>query len=149
MWHSEAEPITDVARVFFEPANATHRQYEALRAYFVDRLPSHEAARRFGYTPGSFRVLCHQFRQDPARPFFLTPVKGPPPTPKKKLKDKVRKQIIALRKQNLSIYDIHRSLKNLGHQRSPTAIAKILKEKGFARLPRRKDEELVDQFQSA
>jgi hypothetical protein len=142
MLNSAQEPITDLARIFLEPANATHRQYEALRAYFVDGLPSHEAAERFGYTPGSFRVLCHQFRQAPTRPFFRTPVKGPAPTPKKK--NNLRKKIIALRKQNLSIYDIHRSLKNLGHHRSPTAIAKILKEEGFARLPRRKDEELVD-----
>jgi len=35
-----------------------HRQYEALRAYFVDELPSKEVAERFGYAPGSFRVLC-------------------------------------------------------------------------------------------
>ena len=50
------------ARFFLEPVNALHRQYEALRAYFVEGLPSAEAARRFGYTPGAFRVLCHQFR---------------------------------------------------------------------------------------
>jgi hypothetical protein len=142
MGTSVREPITELARVFLEPGNATHRQYEALRAYFVDGLPSHEAARRFGYTPGSFRVLCHQFRQDPNRSFFIAPVKGPAPKPKKQ--DQVRDKIIALRKQNLSIYDISRSLKNLGHQRSPTAIARILKEEGFARLPRRRDEELAD-----
>jgi hypothetical protein len=46
----------DLARVFLEPANATHRQYEALRAFVVDGLPSAEAARRFGYTPGSSAV---------------------------------------------------------------------------------------------
>jgi len=39
------------ARFFLEPVNALHRQYEALRAYFVDGLSSAEAARRFGYTP--------------------------------------------------------------------------------------------------
>jgi transposase len=132
------EPITRLARAFLEPTNATHRQYEALRAYFVGGLPSHEAAERFGYTPGSFRVLCHQFRQNPRRQLFITPVKGPAPRPKKK--NHLRQQIIAMRKQNLSIYDISRSLKNLGHHRSPTVIAKILKEEGFARLPRRKDE---------
>jgi hypothetical protein len=54
-----------------------HRQYEALRAYFLDGRPSQEVAARFGYTPGSFRVLCHEFRQDPARPFFLASRQGP------------------------------------------------------------------------
>ena len=67
------------AAFFLSPQEPLHRQYEALRAYFVDRLPSVEAARRFGYSPGSFRVLCHQFRKNPDRQFFRTPAKGPPP----------------------------------------------------------------------
>jgi hypothetical protein len=44
----------DLAQVFLTPANSTHRQYEALRAYFVERLPAAEVAARFGYTVGSF-----------------------------------------------------------------------------------------------
>ena len=71
MFSGEAGQLTHVERAFLEPANVTHRQYEALRAYFVDKLPSKEAAARFGYTPGSFRVLCHDFRSDPGRAFFL------------------------------------------------------------------------------
>ena len=56
-----------LARRFLVPANSTQRQYEALRAFFVDGVPSAEAAARFGYTPGSFRVLVHQFRNQPSR----------------------------------------------------------------------------------
>jgi hypothetical protein len=37
-----------LARRFVKLSNSTHRQYEALRAFFVDRLPSAEAAARFG-----------------------------------------------------------------------------------------------------
>ena len=77
MSNSEGVKLTPLARYFLEPENAIHRQYEALRAYFVEGLPSAEAARRFGYTPGSFRVLCAQFRKDPQRPFFRAPAKGP------------------------------------------------------------------------
>jgi len=73
MFNSKLNKLTNMARFFLEPANATHRQYEALRAYFVEDLPSAEVARRFGYSPGSFRVLTHQFRQHPDRPFFLPP----------------------------------------------------------------------------
>jgi transposase-like protein len=138
MFTSEPKKLTDPARVFLEPANATHRQYEALRAYFVDGLPSAEAARRFGYTPGSFRVLVHQFRQNPRRDFFLTPAKGPQAAPKT---DPLRDRIIALRKQNLSIYDISRNLAHQGNPLSPVAVAHVLKEEGFARLPRRADDE--------
>jgi len=130
--------VDDITRVFLEPSNATHRQYEALRAYFVEGLCSEEAAKRFGYTPGSFRVLCHQFRLNPRREFFLPPVKGPRKAPKI---DRPRQQVIALRKQNLSIYDISRALKESGTELSPAGVSIILKEEGFARLPRRRDEE--------
>jgi len=54
MFNSEPNKLTDLSQVFLEPTNATHRQYEALRAFFVDGLPGVEVARRFGYTPGSF-----------------------------------------------------------------------------------------------
>ena len=103
MFNSKQKQLTEPARIFLEPANPTHRQYEALRAYFVEGLPSHEVAKRFGYTPGSFRVLCHQFRHNPQRPFFILPQTGPHRAPKR---DLVRDQVIALRKQNLSIYDM-------------------------------------------
>jgi transposase len=130
--------LTDVARFFLEPSNSTHRQYEALRAYFLEGLSSKEAARRFGYTEGSFRVLAHQFRQNPHRQFFLPPSKGPQKAPKK---DKVRAQVIALRKQNLSIYEISKVLETKGRKVSPVSVSLILKQEGFARLPRRRDEE--------
>lgn len=141
MFNSKPEPLTELERVFLEPANPTQRQYEALRAYFVEGLPSHEAARRFGYTPGSFRVLCHQFRQNPQRPFFILPNKGPQRAPKH---DPIHHQIITLRKQNFSIYDISEALNNEGYKLSPVAISLLLKKEGFARLPRRYDDERPD-----
>jgi len=124
--------------VFLQPRNSTHRQYEALRAYFVEALPSAEAARRGGYTPGSFRVLVHQFRQNPDREFFLPPAKGPKTAPKA---ERLREQAIGLRKQNLSIYDISQVLSREAEPLSPVAVSLILKAEGFARLPRRPDEE--------
>ncbi len=134
------EHLTRLTRAFLEPKNATHRQYEALRAYFVDGLPSAEAAERSGYTPGSFRVLCHRFRQDPEREFFLSPQKGPHPSSQTET-DPERERISALRKQNLSIYDISEALEAEGWRRSPASVATILKEEGFAPLPRRRDNE--------
>ena len=138
MYNSKSKKLTDMARFFLEPSNSTHRQYEALRAYFVEGLPSTETASRFCYTSGSFRVLCHQFRQDPKREFFLPPQKGPQASPKT---NPVREKVIVLRKQNLSIYDISRVLDEAGHGLSPVGVSLILKEEGFARLPRRADEE--------
>ncbi len=135
---ARSELIQGIKKVFLVPRNAVHRQYEALRAYFVDGLPSAEAARRFGYTPGSFRVLCHELRQDPEREFFLSPHAGSPPRPQR---DTVREKVVALRKQNLSIYDISQALAAEGLKRSPAAVALILKEEGFDRLARRGDDE--------
>src|SRR4030042_695676 len=138
MFKSKSNKLTNMARFFLEPTNSTHRQYEALRAYFVEDLPSTELPRRLGYSPGSFRVLSHEFRQHPDRPFFLPPQKGPQASPKP---DRVRDQIVALRKQNLSIYDISRVLEESGSKISAVAASLILKEEGFARLARRRDEE--------
>jgi hypothetical protein len=126
----------DLAQVFLAPTNSTPRQYEALRAYFVDQLPAAEVAARFGYTVGSLHQLAHQFRRNPARRFFAEP-----PPPGAKASEAVQQQIVGLRKQNQSIYDISEALKKDGIRRTPVAIAAVLKQEGFARLPRRKDDE--------
>jgi hypothetical protein len=131
-----------LARRFLVPANSTHRQYEALRAFFVDGVPSAVAAARFGYTPGSFRVLVHQFRNQPRRDFFVPSAQeGRPPGKQIRL----REQVVALRKQNLSVHDISRALARDGESLSPAAVAAILKQEGFAKLPRRLDDERLDQ----
>lgn len=130
--------LTDFAQRFLRPANSTHRLYEALRAYFVDKLPAAQAAQRFGYSYQSFRVLLHRFRHNSQRDFFLPPAKEPQGAPKK---DQARALIITLRKQNLSIYDISRTLAREGLTYCPVAVGQVLKEEGFARLPRRLDEE--------
>ncbi|HKB38055.1 MAG TPA: hypothetical protein VKD72_16530 [Gemmataceae bacterium] len=135
---STAKNLTPWAEHFLQPSNATHRQYEALRAYFVEGLPGPEVAERFGYSYASFRTLASQFRKDPDRPFFLSPAKGPQTAPKKRA---LRDRVIALRKQNLSIYDISRALTADSHPISPVAVAQILKDEGFARLPRRDDQD--------
>ena len=134
---SSPKPLTDPGQFFLEPAQPRHRQYEALRAYFADGMPSAEAARRFGYTPGAFRVLCHAFRHG-HRDFFTEGRPGPQVQAKK---DPARPLISTLRKQNLSIYDIRDALRTQGHRLSLTAIHEVLRAEGFARLPRRRDEE--------
>ena len=63
----------DLAQIFLDPKNTNHRQYEALRAYFVDKRPGPEVASQFGYTLGSLHQLIHQFRQESQRAFFVEP----------------------------------------------------------------------------
>lgn len=54
---------TTLRRFFEQPANPYHRQYEALRAIFVDGRRQKEVAEEFGYAYGTLRQLVHQFRQ--------------------------------------------------------------------------------------
>lgn len=143
MGTSHGKPLTshpDEARFFLEPVNPLHRQYEALRAYFVEDLPSAEAARRFGYTPGAFRVLCHPFRHEEnlQERFFREVRHGPQAAP---ARDPVRELVVALRKKNLSVYDIQRELHARGHTISINSLSVLLREEGFERLPCRGDEE--------
>ncbi len=68
----------DVVRcrnLFLEADSTTyHRQYEALRAIFVEGLPQNRAAEKYGYTHDSMRQLVRRFRaaihSDSPPPFF-------------------------------------------------------------------------------
>ena len=62
---------------FSQPAQPYHRQYEALRAVFMEGHSQKEVADRFGYTYDSLRQLVHEFRQHSGRvsdgsPFFVS-----------------------------------------------------------------------------
>lgn len=130
--------ISECRRFFLEPRSVKQRMYEALRAYFVEGRPSQQVARDFGYTVGSFQVLCHHFRRQSNPVYFVDPQHGPTTQPKKSA---ARELIIQLRKQNYSVYEISEALKERQIPLSPTAVREVLKEEGFAALPRRRDDE--------
>jgi hypothetical protein len=90
------------ATFFLAAESPRQRQYEALRAYFVEGLPSREVARRFRYTAGAFRTLCHQLRHDPdwRAAFFRNDRRHDSQTP---VRDRVRDLAVAMRKQNMSV----------------------------------------------
>src|SRR5579863_275355 len=139
---STAKQITTPANhnFFLAPQFPLQRQYEALRAFLVDDEPSADVARRFGYSPGAFRVLCYQFRHDPQKraSFFRQPLRGPQSSP---ARDRVRDLAVAMRKRNLSVYDMQRELAAAGHTISINSLIVLLREEGFSRLPRRADDE--------
>jgi len=142
MESSTANQITTPSNqnFFLAPQFPLQRQYEALRAYLVDEEPSADVARRFGYSPGAFRVLCHQFRHNPhmRASFFRLPQRGPQSSP---ARDRVRELAVAMRKRNLSVYDMQRELAAAGHTISINSLTVLLREEGFSRLPRRADDE--------
>ena len=131
---------------FLKPKNSMHKQYEALRAFYVERRSAAEAARTFGFSKSYFnklRTLFHQrvFGKEPPS-FFVEHQPGPKP---KAVEMSVTEMIIALRKQNYSIQDIRAALDAKGQHVNLMQIDQVLKDDGFARLPRRtrQEKELV------
>jgi hypothetical protein len=59
---------------FLEPQQTFHRQYEALRAVFVEGQPLEPVALRFGYRVSTLQSMISRFRADRRRggtpPFF-------------------------------------------------------------------------------
>ncbi len=128
----------EIAKFFLHPILPVAKQYEGLRAYFIEECSAKKITLRLGYTLSSFQTLVRDFeanlKEGREPEFFISHRPGPKAIPKK---DIVRMETISLRKQNYSIYDIQALLKTKGHIISHTAISEILREEGFARLPKR------------
>jgi hypothetical protein len=62
------------SRFFREPKQTFQRQYEALRAIFLEDEPLDQVAGRFGYKTSALRSMASRFRADCRRgvttPFF-------------------------------------------------------------------------------
>jgi len=106
---------------FLNPINIQHKQYEALRSYFVDGKTALEVARKFGYTYRAFTSLIAYYRNELSKdnedPFFKEKKAGRKPG-----KDKA---------------DIKVVLDGKGKSISEKTIYNILRKEGFPRLPRR------------
>jgi len=124
---------------FIFPTLVTHKQYEALRMYFVENKPAHEVATHFGYTYRAFTSLVASFRDklnaDPTGSFFFVEYR-----PGRKVSsntNEARSLIIEMRKKYYSVPDIKVVLDGLGYSISEKNIFNIVSAEGFSRLPRR------------
>ena len=133
-----------LAPLFLQPRNPCQRQYEALRAHFVDNLPLADAASRFGYSLQSFRNLCRDLRIRPDRDFFLPSTPGrkpdhPPPSTAER-----NRRILALRRDSgLSVLEIVDQLDRDGSPTSKSSVARVLQHAGCPKLPRRSPAQLL------
>jgi hypothetical protein len=125
---------------FTAPAQVNHRRYEALRAYFVDRLSYAEAGRRYGYTRWAMVDLVRQFRRDELVLFAPQgrPGRRPGAAPQK---DAARARVIELRREGLSTYEISARLAAEQTPLNRTSVGEILVEEGFGRLLRHPEPE--------
>lgn len=124
---------------FRSPRHVAHKQYEALRAFFVDGIAAENAATQGGYTRSTFYSLVRDFKKSLASVdgedcFFVQRQAG------RKHKDPAgdaNELIISLRKKYLSVPDIKAVLDVQHYELSERHIYNVLKRDGFDRLPRR------------
>lgn len=122
---------------FLNPQNIKQKQYEALRAYYVEGMTQKEVAERFGYALSTVQTLVKIFKHQQAG-FFVESKKGP--------KDRqtplnIREQIVLMRNKSLSIEDIRVELEKKEISLSSKTIERILKDYGFGKLCRRTNDE--------
>jgi hypothetical protein len=127
-----AEPAPS-AEFFTAPAQPNQRRYEALRAYFVERVSVAEAGERAGYTRASMASLLRDFRAGRVQMFAPPGRPGPKSVPRK---DAARGRVTELRRQGLSVYEISARLAAEGTGLNRTGVGQILAEEGFGRLLR-------------
>jgi hypothetical protein len=106
----------------------------------VNRLPAIEVARKYGYTLNSLYSLIRDFREYLKKNhgedfFFKDTVLGRKPGKD----DDLKEMIISLRKMNFSAEDIVGIANSKSYDVSYGFVYNLLREEGFARLPRRSD----------
>lgn len=120
-------------KFFCHPQTPGQKQYEALRAFYVEHVPGDEVARRYGYTYAAFNSLRQRFKRGCVE-FFVTPPRGPKGP---RMDPVARAKIIEYRREGVSSGQIVEIMETLGTPVSLSAVARILEEEGFPKLPRR------------
>lgn len=136
----------DINAFFATTPNPYQKQYEALRAHYVDGLSLKEVNQAFGFSITYLKKLRSESAQAIRKgknPFFIQRKPGP----KSRFTSKgVIQDVIDLRKQNHSIKDIQALLCAKGQSLSLSCIDNILKDEGFAPIPKnspRKERDLI------
>jgi transposase len=128
---------------FQSPSSVIHRQYEALRAFYVEKQSAEIVADRFGYTKATIYSLARDLKKrlqsaEIESYFFNEPLRGRRITAGH---DELRELIVLLRKKYLSVPDIKSILDSQNKVLSERHIYNILRAEGFTRLPRRNRKE--------
>jgi hypothetical protein len=121
-------------KLFFEmPKCVTHKQYEALRMYYLEGAPASEVAERFGYTYRAFTSLVTTFRRkitmNPGDSIFF--VENSPGRKISPETNRAQAIIIQMRKKYYSVPEIKVVLDGLGYSLSEKNIYNILAGEGF------------------
>lgn len=131
----------NVQSFFTNPPNAVQKQYEALRAHYVDGHPLKEIEKTFGFSINYLKKLRSQTAKairEGNNPFFIQRKPGPK---NRFTETSIVQSVVSLRKKNHSINDIQSILCARGKKLSLSCIDLILKDEGFDLLPRRTRQE--------
>jgi transposase len=125
----------DPIKYFRHPQDPGQRQYEALRASFLERLSARGVAERFAISPGHVHVLRHRFQRGLLHFTFRA---ADIPGARRGTPADIRARIIELRRErNLSAGEIAEIVEDEGIEISVRTVERILTEAGFAKVPRR------------
>jgi hypothetical protein len=131
----------DPQTYFCEPQSPQQRQYEALRAFYLEKEDVTQISQTFGFSKAYFKKLQSTFKKELKQgkdPLFISKKTGPK---QRHTQLTIVEKIVALRKQNYSIADIKAGLHADNQAPSLNTIDKILKAQGFAPLPKRTRQE--------
>ena len=131
-------PNSDCADYFIEHSNVLHKQYLALRSFFVNGSTAEQVAAEFNYSPATVYTLVRDFKiklsNDSEDPFFKVNKVGRKPVDQE---GEIEKLVVDYRKKYFSVPDIKIALDSLGVNVSEAYIYDVIHKAGFARLPRR------------
>jgi transposase len=121
----------------------TKKKYDALRDFYYSKESADAVAQKYGYTRSAFYSLTKDFRrflsQNPEEDYFFKD-KGRG-RKHKEPHSGIDQAVIDMRKKNYSTEDILRSLQATGNDVSYQYVYKLLRSEGFAKLPRRNQQE--------
>ena len=124
----------DLKYFYFQPASAAQRQYEAIRAIIVDKMPAEKAAAQFHYSVNTLYSLMRDACADKIELFPSLKKQGPK---QRHTPAHIQALIIDHRKQALSCADIAKKLTNEGYKISIRTVENIVVDFKLPRLPRR------------
>lgn len=128
----------DLELFFKNPNSKKQKQYEAIRAFVVDKLSAQEVADKFNYKLSSVYTFIKMTKSGEIS-FFPEQKKGPK---QRHFSFEIQKQIFRYRNKNLSHTDICELLKKKGINISAQTVSRILSDAGFPKLQRRTNKEL-------
>ena len=125
--------MKNYSRLFIQPNEPQQRRYEALRAFFVDKLSVPVLANKYDYSVNALYSLIRDFKNGT---LVLFPEIKPGPTIRR-TPAHVCQLVLKHRKDNASAKEILMRLKNKGYHLSISTVERILADANLPKLQRR------------